>query len=141
MTSQTDLDQGGTSREWTNVYLGPSVGWVRMPARNILGITVAGTYNVDLSTNYVQINCAGTVIINLPAAAQPAIPAGATPGQFTRTSVAIVDIGGHAAANPITIQPVAGETIMGLASLTINSNYGGFILYPNAGLKVWTNQA
>lgn len=139
MASQTDLDQGGTSREWTNVYLGPSVGWMRMPARNILSITAAGTYTLDLSTNYVTVNVAGAVIIILPS---PSLGAGAgpQPGKSIRAPVTIVDIGGFASFNPITIQPDSvSRQIMGLPQVQITSSYGGFILYPNG--TQWTNQS
>ncbi len=141
MPSQLDLDMGGTTREWVNQYLGPSVGWVRMPARNLLEITAAGTYTLDLSTNLVHVNVNGAVTINLPAASNPSVPAGVLPGKFGKISIGIVDIGGFAAAHPITIAPVAGETIMNLPSISISSNYGGFILYPSNTLKGWTNQS
>ncbi len=141
MPSQTDLDMGGTSREWVNQYLGPSVGWVRMPARNLLEITAAGTYTLDLSTNLVHVNVNGAVTINLPTASNPSVPAGVLPGKFGKISIGIVDIGGFAATYPITIAPAAGETIMNLSSIQITSNYGGFILYPSNALKGWTNQS
>lgn len=141
MASQTDLDQGGTLRQWQLVYLGPSVGWVRVPNRNVLGVTAPGTFTLDLSTNYVQVNINGLVTIILPTPAL-VVSAGATPGKAMRVGITVVDTGGFASgANPITIQPGAGATIMGLAQVQITSAYGGFILYPNAGGNLWTNQA
>lgn len=140
MASQLDLDQGGTSRLWVTEYFGPSVGWVRVPARSVLSITVAGTYNLDLSTNLVQVNVAGVVTIVLPSAKSAGVGAGVLPGSFAKVPVNIVDIGGQGAAHPITIQPFAGEDIMGLASIQITSNYGGFILYPRAAGS-WNNQS
>lgn len=106
----------------------------------MLAITVAGTYTLDLSTNLVQINVAGVVTIVLPPAKSPTIPAGVLPGLFAKVPVNLVDIGGNGAAHPITIQPAVGEDIMGLASIQITSNYGGFILYPRAAGS-WTNQS
>ena len=141
MSSQLDLDQGGTSREWVSTYLGPSVGWVRLPSRNLLEITVAGTYTLDLSTNLVHVKVNGAVTINLPPASNPSVPAGALPGQFGKVSIGIVDIGGFANAHPITIAAAAGETIMNIASIQITSNYAGFILYPSNVLRGWTNQS
>lgn len=141
MTSQLDLDQGGTTREWVNTYLGPSVGWVRLPSRNLLEVTAAGTYTLDPSTNLVHVDIAGAVTIILPPASNPAVPAGVLPGRYGKVSVGIVDIGGFASAHPITIQAAAGETIMSLASIRITSNFGGFILYPSNTLKGWTNQS
>lgn len=139
MASQLDLDQGGTNREWQRVYLGPSVGWVRAPSRNLLLISAAGTYTLDLSTNFVQVNVAGAVTVILP---DPSVGAGAgvLPGKSVRVPVSIVDIGGFAAANPITIQPdSSSRKIMGLNQIQITSDFGGFILYPNG--SQWTNQS
>lgn len=142
MSSQLDLDQGGTAREWERVYLGPSVGWVYLPKRNVFPITAAGTYTLDLSSSYVTVAIAGVVTVILPTAISPSVPAGVLPGRFVRSPVSIVDIGGHGAGNPITIQPASvAETIMGLASIQITSNYGGFILYPNPAIPGWTNQS
>jgi hypothetical protein len=141
MPSQLDLDQGGTSREWVLTYLGPSVGWVRLPSRNLLEITAAGTYTLDLSTNLVHVNINGVVTINLPPAKNPSVPAGVLPGRFGKVGIGIVDIGGFASAgNPITIAAAAGETIFNLASIQITAAFGGFILYPSNTLKGWTNQ-
>lgn len=140
MTSQTDLDQGGTGRLWVTEYFGPSVGWVRVPVRSVLAITAAGTYTLDLSTTLVQVGVAGAVTINLPSAKNATVPAGVQPGLFAKAPVSIVDTGGQGAAHPITIQPAAGEDIMGLASIQITSNYGGFILYPRAAGS-WNNQS
>ncbi len=142
MPSQLDLDMGGTSREWVSTYLGPSVGWVRLPSRNLLEVTAAGTYTLDPSTNLVHVKVAGVVTIILPSAINPVVPAGVQPGLFGKMGIGIVDIGGNAQANPITIQPASvSETIMNLASIQITANYGGFILYPSNTLKGWTNQS
>jgi hypothetical protein len=143
MPSQTDLDMGGTVREWVNQYLGPSVGWVQLPARNILEIIAPGTYTLDLSTNLVHINVNGLVTIIMPPVINPSVPAGVLPGKFGKVAVGIVDIGGFASgANPITIQRNnANENILGLASIQITAQFGGFILYPSNTLKGWTNQA
>jgi hypothetical protein len=141
MPSQTDLDQGGTFREWVNTYLGPSVGWVRAPAKNNLGIAAAGTYTIDLSTNYVLVNVAGAVTIILPSVIVPANPPpGAIPGVSVRANVTVIDSGGFASGNPITIKPASvAETIMGLTQIQITTNYGGFILQPIGGQRTWVN--
>jgi hypothetical protein len=137
MTSQTDLDQGGTSRQYVRQYLGPSMGWVTIPApaASILAITAAGTYTVSRSTTLVQVNVNGAVTLNLPKAHTPAKPAQL--GLFVQTPLVIADVGGFATANPITIVPFAGETIMGLASIRITVNYGAFTLKPLDALTGW----
>src|SRR5437899_2021620 len=133
MPSQRDLDQGGTSRAWVRVYLGPTVGWVVAPAGNSLLITAAGTYTIDPSTTLIEVQIAAAVTIILPSAINPSVPAGVLPGLFVGNPVTIVDIGGFAQANPITIQPATGaENIMGLSQIQITVNYGGFVLLPNS---------
>lgn len=140
MASQTDLDQGGTSRQWVRTYLGPSVGWVYLPGRNPLEITTAGTYILQPDTSVVNVNIAGVVIIMLPTALNPAAPAGVLPALYARTAISIVDTGGHAGTNPITIMPASvAETIMGLASVQITSAFGAFILSPNVTFRGWVN--
>jgi hypothetical protein len=140
MPSQTDLDQGGTFRGWVRQFMGPSIGWISVPATNILAITAAGTFQLDLSTNLVTVNVVGAVTIKLPTATNPASGAGAQPGFFAENPVTIVDIGGHAQANPITIQPFSGsETIMGLNSISLSVNFGGYTLAPEPAIPGWNS--
>lgn len=147
MPSQTDLDQGGTTRQWERVYLGPSVGWVYIPVKNFLAsagnsttINAQGTYTLDPSTTFVQINVNGPVTIILPPAVIPS-NAMTLPGRFVRSNVTIVDVGGFASiANPIIIQPTSvAETVMGLTQIRITSSYGGFILQPVSNRSTWVN--
>lgn len=135
-----DLDQGGTSRQWVNDYLGPTVGWVRRPTQNVLPITAAGTYTLDASTSLVTVSTSGTVVIVLPAATLPTVPGGAQPGLFVQNPITIVDIGGNAQAHPITIQPASGsENIMSLTQIQITVNFGGYTLAPNSTLRGWNS--
>lgn len=140
MPSQTDLDQGGTSRSWVNLFLGPSVGWIRVPMQSVFPITAAGTYTLDPNVSLVTVNVAGAVTIILPPATNPSNrgAAGVQPGLFADNPITIVDVGNHAQAFPITIQPSSvAETIMGLASIQITVNYGGYVLQPNSALQTW----
>lgn len=140
MASQLDLDQGGTSRAWARQYLGPSVGWIYVPMNNVLAITAAGTYAINPSTSLITINIAGAVTITLPSAILPPAGPQAVPGLFAQNPITIVDIGGNASAHPATIQPASGfENIMGLASIQLAVNYGGFVLAPNSILKGWNS--
>ena len=141
MGSQTDLDQGGTSRQWTKTYMGPTVGWVNLPGRNPFIITAGGTYTLQPETSLVEINVAAAVTIILQTAIDPSVPAGAQPGLYAKTPVTIADIGGHAGTYNITIQPASGaENIMGLASITISSNSGVYTLEPSNTQKGWTQK-
>lgn len=140
MTSQTDLDMGGTARQWVRTYMGPSVGWVYLPGLNPLPtITAAGTYVLTPDTTLVQVNVAGAVIVVLPTALVPGVPATTQPALYAKKPVTIVDIGGFAQAHPITIQPASiAENIIGLASIQIDANYGGYTLTPSNEQKGWT---
>lgn len=138
MSSQTDLDQGGTNRQWVRTYMGPSVGWIYVPLQNVLLITAAGTYAIDPSTSLVEVNVVGAVTVTLPSAANPSAGAQALPALFAKNPITIVDVGGHANANPITINPASvSDTIMGLASIQIGVDYGGFTLLPNPTTRAW----
>lgn len=137
MSSQLDLDQGGTDREWERVYRGHGVGYIWMPKRNLFPITAAGTFNLFNSTSLVEVNVAGAVTIVLPTALTPAAGPQARPGDFARNPITIVDVGGHALANPITIQAFGSENIVGLASIQITSNYGAFTLNPSNSQQGW----
>lgn len=140
MSSQTDLDQGGTKRAWVREYLGPSVGWIYAPQRNVLLITAAGTYNLDPSVSLVEVNVNGAVTVVLPAATDPSVGPQALPGLFAKNPITVVDIGGFAAGQPITIQRNnSAENILGLASIQITANYGGFTLKPSSTQRGWTN--
>jgi len=135
-----DFDQSGTSRQWLRTYLGPSVGWIMAPYQIVLPITAAGTYSLDPSTNLVEVNVAGAVTIILPLSANPVVGPQAQPGLFADNPITIVDIGGNAAANNITIQPYnVSETVMGLASIKIATNFGGYTLQPVPGQRTWTS--
>jgi hypothetical protein len=136
-----DLDQGGIPRIWQRQFLGPSVGWTQSPSDDsTFPINVGGTYNIDRSIRYipVQTQTAGGVVINLPPAADPAVPAIAMPGPFVNSFIIVTDIGGNLAHLPISIVAQPGETINGNASVQISSAYGYVLLIPNPGNKLWS---
>lgn len=149
MPSQTDLDQGGTNRVWVPNYLGPSIGWVWGPQENTLAITAAGSYVLNASTSLVTINVAGLVTIYLPTAILSSVlgNANAQPRLRVQNPITIVDIGGNAFNFNITIDPISGqpgytgtvENIMGLSSISIAVNYGGFTLLPNSAQQGWNS--
>lgn len=145
MTSQTDLDQGGTQRQQQRTYMGPSLGWQLAPLRSILSVTAAGAYTINLSTNLVMVNVAtpGTpaVTLTLPKAAGSPAGAQALPGTFVGVNIVVVDSGGNAVTATIRIQPDPSEIVAGidgLASLDIVSAYGAFNLKPNTPNPGWT---
>jgi hypothetical protein len=138
MPSTTDFDQGGTTRTFSQIWLGPSAGFARVPAA-VLPITAAGTYQLQPGTVTVTVNVSGSVTVKLPSAINPASAmAGVVGALFADQPITIVDVGGFAGANPITIQPFsASEKIMGLAQITISDNYGAYTLAPNSAVAGW----
>ena len=140
MSSQTDLDQGGTFRQIQKVYLGPSVGWVSMPNQTVVSITTVGTTDIARGMNCVLVNVAGLATIQLPSSlASPAGPQ-AIPNQFSIYNTVVMDLSSLAndSTRKITILPYAGELIDGLASIEIVSPYGAFVLRPLIDTGGWT---
>jgi hypothetical protein len=130
MSSQLDLDQGGTFRQWVRAYMGPSVGWVSMPVDAVLNITTAGVTTLQRGTSLVMINVDANVTINLPSSKASVAGPQAIPGQWIINPVTIIDIGGFAGTRVYTINPAAGELISGLASVQLASARGTIILIP-----------
>jgi len=135
--TQIITDQGG-NYQFTKLNLGPSVGTVLVPAQNVLSINSSGTYVLDPIYTLVQVNVAAAVVIVLPSCVQPTVPATAQPALFGLGAITINDVGGHAQAHPIQIQPAAGQTIMGLASIEISQNYGAATLFPISAQSLWS---
>lgn len=139
MSSQTDLDQGGTFRQWTKVFMGPSVGWLTVPVDAVLNITAGGIYTIARGTSLILINVNASVTLNLPSSlASPAGPQ-AIPGQWVINPVTIVDIGGFANPAPVTylVVPFGTERISSLASVTLAAPFGTLILNPILATGGW----
>jgi hypothetical protein len=136
-----DLDQGGVAREWVDSYFGPSLGWFRTQVNNanFATVTSGGTTAIGQGIAIVGVNVAALVTIQLPTVI---VTPGAFQLSFVSPSVIIADIGGNAAAFPITILPytAGGETIMGLSSIQIQNNFGSFTLLPTQVPKGWVQQ-
>lgn len=138
MSSQLDLDQGGTFRQYQRVWMGPSVGWLNVPEQAEFPITAAGTYAISRGTNLITINANGTVTINLPSSKASVDGPQAIPGQWVLVPITVVDIGGFAGSNTYTINPFDSEKISGLSSVTLASAYGSLILKPQLVTGGWT---
>ncbi len=120
-----DLDQGGTIRLWEKTYLGPSLGWIMLQVSSIVNVVAGGTTSVPAGTTLVTVNFNGAVSLQL-ASSIPILGAVTQP-------LTVVDVGGFAATGNITILPFGTEKIMGLSSLVISTNFGGFNLLPVSG--------
>lgn len=140
MSSQTDLDQGGTFRQWVRTYMGPSVGWVSVPVDAVLDITAGGTYTIARGTSLILLNVNASVTLNLPSSKASPTGSKTIPGQWVINPVTIVDRGGF--ANPgvvdYLINPTGTEKISGLAQVALASPYGSLILNPILGSGGWT---
>lgn len=130
MGSQTDLDQGGTFRQYTQVFMGPSVGWVRYPFQAVLEIKTAGIVALARGTNLVKLNVNGNVTIDLPSSKASAQGPQAIPGQSVIAAITIVDKGGFASGVTYEIVPFGAELISGLAQVQLASAYGTIVLEP-----------
>jgi hypothetical protein len=138
MSSQQDLDQGGTFRQYERIWMGPSVGFLLVPKTAVLPVTSAGVTNILRGTNLITVNVNGSVTLNLPSSKASAQGPQAIPGQWWLNLVTIADIGGFAQAFPITVNPASGEFISGLATVPLQSNYGAFVLKPILETGGWT---
>lgn len=114
--------------------MGASVGWLWAPARTTFPISVAGTYTIVTGTTLVVVSTTGAVIINLPSAKNPVVPAIAQPGPYVGSIISVVDIAG---TPNVTINPAVGETIMGLSTVVLATPYGNLSLRPDNALSGW----
>lgn len=133
MSSQLDLDQGGTFRQWQRVFMGPSVGWLNVPVQAIITQTAAGTLNLLRWTNLVKLKVlTGTLNINLPSSKASAQGPQAIPGQWVYNPVIIMDLIGTA-GNPtvININAFGSELISGLAQIQLPTPFGTILLEPD----------
>ena len=135
-----DLDQGGTFRETTRIYLGPSLGWSQgsAPPSAVITVGAVGTVLVQQGTSIVHVNVNGSVTVQLFAARGNAAGAGQVPGSYIQTVLTVNDVGGYAQAFPITILPAVGETISGSNSFILSANYGLVTLLADVLNGGWT---
>jgi hypothetical protein len=132
-----DFDRGGTFRKFQEQEFGPSPGATTTVASSVLVISATGVYLVDLSVTRVEVDVAAAVVLNLPPAGNPSVPAITTVGAYAKNIITVLDVGGNAAGFPITINAAAGETIAGLPSFNINTAYGSATLQPSALIPGW----
>lgn len=139
MSSQLDLDQGGTFRQYTQVWQGPSVGWLTVPVTAILTLSAAGTYSIQRWTNLIKLKAAaGVVNIDLPSSKASAQGPQAIPGQWVYNPVIIIDQSGDAGgATTINVNPFGSELISGLAQVQLATPYGTIILEPELVTGGW----
>jgi hypothetical protein len=106
-----DLDQSGNGWQVARVYLGPSLGWVYVQIKPTRTITAAGTSSILPGDSIILVNVAGAVALNLPDVRQWVQEPAYQPATAFERVLYIKDLGGFAAANPITITPFGTQTI------------------------------
>ena len=89
---------------------------------------MVGSGAIATTDTEVQVNSPGVAVLTLPSSLTWATVSG-----WRGLPLSIFDISGAASANNITINPSGGQTISGLASLTIAQDYGGWRLRPKSG--------
>lgn len=140
MSSQLDLDQGGTHRQYQRIWMGPSVGWLTMPVQAIITQSVAGTLNLLRWTNLIKLKvAAGVLSINLPSSKASIPGPQAIPGQWVDNPVVIIDLSGQAGlATTVNVFPFGSELISGLSEIQLATPFGTLLLEPEIVNGGWT---
>jgi|SRR6516162_6942731 hypothetical protein len=133
-----DLDQGGITYQRIRIWMGPSLGWFDQQVHPELLIVAAGTYNLSDNTSVVLVNVGGSVTLNLPNVVAWQREPVYRPMTAVERSIWIKDLGGNAAAFPISVVPFPGQFIdMISGTFTIVQNRASFRLYPLSDLTGW----
>lgn len=134
------LDQGGSNCQSVRTYLGPTLGWAMLPVMPELEITSAAAITVPAFASRILLKAA-VKAVQLPQVSQwmlATLPLGNT-SSFDR-SLWIKDyIGDASVGAPIVItpDPTLPDTIDGLSSFSIITNYDLIRLYPLTDLTGW----
>jgi hypothetical protein len=108
---------------WNGIFTDISTA-LTLLGRQLYGSTPVGasSYNVLATDTLLLVDFAGAVTIDLLAASSAA-----------GYPITIKDTSGAAHTNNITITPNGADTIEGLTTVPINSDYGYYRLYPVSG--------
>lgn len=114
------------------IFFGATTRWVWLNdsfLSDLVATTVmVGSGSIATSDVEVQVNSPGVAVLTLPSSLTWAVASG-----WRGLPLSIFDISGAASTNNITINPSGGQTISGLASLTISGDYAGWRLRPKSG--------
>ncbi len=133
-----DLDQGGSTYQWAKVFLGPSLGWSYVQVKPTQYVTTASTITLAAGASMVMVNVAGSVTVNLPDVTKWRFETANQPSTGFERAIWIKDLGGHAAATPITVHPFGSQKIDNLAQdFSIAQNRQLLRLYPLSDLTGW----
>lgn len=90
-------------------------------------ITVGGTH-------IVQANDSGDILVNVNAPVTIQLPPAALRGLYP---ISVIDIGGFAKAQPITITAVLTDKIIGSTTYVLRTNYEGITLWAATQQALW----
>jgi hypothetical protein len=106
-----------SSGTWSTITSsGPAPSWTSQDV-------TAPTGTIAATDSEVRVNRNGVVVLTLPN-----VEAWYMQHQDLQSSLLISDVGGHATASNITINPTGPDTINSLASIAITADYGAFRL-------------
>jgi hypothetical protein len=99
---------------------------------SLIALAIVETPTFDIAAGTYAVTTETTLLINktVPAAHNITLP---TAASRNGVRINIKDIAGNAATHVATIVPNGSEKIDGLSTLPVNSNYGGFKLFPITG--------
>jgi hypothetical protein len=133
-----DLDQGGQLAQRTRVWMGHSLGWIEQFVRPEVFLTTAQTYVMNPGDSIIHVNVAGSVTVQLPDVGAWLNENYRQPVTGYERAIWIKDLGGNAAAFPITVTPFGSQSIDALlGSFTLISNRALLRLYPIYDLTGW----
>lgn len=131
-----DLDQSGGYPQYVRTWLGPTVGWALLQVQPERLITTPGALTVQPFDSRLLLKAIITPITLPDVVSWVRAPFQKVQSAFDR-SLWIKDLNYSASANPITVNPFAGQTIDGLANFQIATNGLLLKLYPLSDLSGW----
>jgi len=129
-----DLDKQDSYR-MVNIYMGPTIGWTRVPVSISKYVTAAGNYTVQPWDTIILVNQLLSAPISI------LLPKVSTwlDNIYGGTELIIKDYAGVAGSSTITLQPYSGDSIVGPSTITIAR--GSLEITPNPDRLSWTTVA
>lgn len=129
-----DLDKQGSYR-MVNIYMGPTLGWTRVPVSISRYVTAAGNYTVQPWDTIILVNQLVSAAVSI------LLPKVSTwlDNIYGGTELIIKDYAGVAASANITLQPYNMDSIIGPSIIQIGR--GSLEITPNPDRLSWTTVA
>lgn len=138
----SDQDQSGKGFQKVRAWLGPSLGWSEDSVIPETHIEQAGTYVVQPGDQWLLVDVAAAVTIQLPDVVEWINQRANQPATGFSRSITVKDIGANASNFPITIKPFGLQAIDDLAqSITISVSRATLTLVPLYDFSGWAVEA